>query len=47
MSKVIGEILAYTYGTAAVGTSSISLKQPDDLKVTLGFTAADEQRSAL
>jgi hypothetical protein len=43
MTKVMGDMPAYTYGTAAVGTSSVTLKELEDLKVTVGFTAEDAQ----
>lgn len=43
MTKIIGEMPAYTYGTAAVGTSPVTLKELEELKVSVGFTADDEQ----
>jgi len=41
--QIIGEMQAYTYGTAAVGTSPVSLKELEELKVSVGFTAEDER----
>src|SRR5471030_2266440 len=43
MTRIIGEMPAYTYGTAAVGTSPVSLKELEELKVSVGFTAEDER----
>jgi hypothetical protein len=42
MTNVAKGISAYTYGTAAVSQSRISLKELDELKVSVGFTAEDE-----
>ena len=39
MTRIIGEMPAYTYGTAAVATSRVSLKELEELKVSVGFTA--------
>jgi hypothetical protein len=43
MRKVADEIPAYTYGTAAVSPSVVSLDELEKLKVTVGFTSEDEQ----
>jgi len=43
MTRIIGEMPAYTYGTAAVGTSPVSLQELEELKVSVGFTAEDER----
>lgn len=43
MKKVADEIPAYTYGTAAVSPSTVSLGDLEKLKVSAGFTAEDEQ----
>jgi len=43
MKKVANEIPAYTYGTAAVAHSPVSLEELDKLKVSVGFTAEDER----
>ena len=43
MKNVAQEIPAYTYGTAAVSASPVSLKELDELKVSVGFTAEDEE----
>jgi len=43
MAKIVGDMPAYTYGTSAVGTSPITLKELQDLKVSVGFTADDER----
>jgi hypothetical protein len=43
MKKVAEEIPAYTYGTAAVDASMVSLDELEMLKVSAGFTAQDEQ----
>jgi Protoglobin len=43
MKKVADEIPAYTYGTGAVITSPVSLDELEQLKVSTGFGAEDEQ----
>jgi hypothetical protein len=43
MKKIADEIPAYTYGTAAVDPSNVSLEELAKLKVSAGFTAQDEQ----
>lgn len=43
MRKVADESHGYTYGTAAVAPSSISLEELEQLKVTVGFTLEDER----
>ena len=43
MKKVADEIPAYTYGTASVKTSPVSLDELEKLKISAGFTAEDEQ----
>ena len=43
MKKLADEIPAYTYGTSAVETSTVSLEELEKLKVSAGFTAQDEQ----
>jgi hypothetical protein len=43
MNKVAEEIPAYTYGTAAVTLSAVSLEELAKLKVAVGFTAEDER----
>lgn len=43
MRNVAEEICGYTYGTAAVATSAVSLGELEDLKTTLGFTSDDER----
>jgi len=43
MKQVADEIPAYTYGTAAVEPSSVSLDELQRLKVSAGFTADDER----
>ena len=43
ITKVIGEMPAYTYGTATVGASPISLEELEQLKVSVGFTADHER----
>lgn len=43
MTKVPGEMPAYTYGKATVGTSPVSLEDLEQLKVSVGFTADDER----
>ena len=43
MTRIIGEMPAYTYGTAAVATSPVSLKELEELKVSVDFTAEDER----
>lgn len=42
MKKVADEIPAYTYGTATVPPSPVSLDELERLKVSAGFTAEDE-----
>ncbi len=43
MKMVASEIPAYTYGTAAVATSDVSLGELERLKVSAGFTLEDER----
>jgi hypothetical protein len=43
MTKIPEDMPAYTYGTAAVSPSSISLRELEDLKVSVGLTADDER----
>jgi protoglobin len=43
MKKVADEIPGYTYGTAAVTTSEVSLEELEKLKVSAGFTPEDER----
>lgn len=43
MAKVAEHIDGYTYGTAAVATSAVSLQELEDLKTTVGLTADDER----
>jgi hypothetical protein len=43
MKKVADEIPAYTYGTPAVETSSVSLVDLKALKISVGFTEVDER----
>jgi hypothetical protein len=43
MKKVADEIPGYTYGTAAVTTSEVSLDELEKLKVSAGFTPEDER----
>ena len=43
MKKVADQIPAYTYGTAAVTDSPVSRDELEKLKVSAGFTVADEQ----
>lgn len=42
MKKVADEIPAYTYGTAAVPPSPVSLDELEKLKISAGFTVEDE-----
>lgn len=42
MKRVADEIPAYTYGTAAVTPSTVSLEEFEKLKVAVGFNAEDE-----
>jgi hypothetical protein len=42
MKKIADEIPAYTYGTAAVIPSAVSLEELEKLKVSVGFTSEDE-----
>jgi Protoglobin len=42
MKRVDHEIPAYSYGTAAVTHSAVSLEELEKLKVSAGFTAEDE-----
>jgi hypothetical protein len=44
MKKVADQIHGYTYGTAEVAVSLISLRELEDLKVTVGFTAEDQRQ---
>jgi hypothetical protein len=43
MKKATEEISGYTYGTAEVATSRVSLQELKNLKVSVGFTADDER----
>ena len=43
MRKVADESHGYTYGTAAVAPSAVSLEEFEQLKVTVGFTPEDER----
>jgi len=43
MKKIADEIPGYTYGTAAVAKSPVSLEELESLRVSVGFTAEDEQ----
>ena len=43
MKKVADQIPAYTYGTAAVTRSPVSLDELERLKTSAGFTVQDEQ----
>ncbi|MGA7523629.1 MAG: protoglobin domain-containing protein [Acidobacteriaceae bacterium] len=43
MKKVADEISGYSYGTAAVARSRVSLEDLEKLKVTVGFTSEDER----
>ena len=43
MKKIAEQIPAYTYGTAAVAASPVSLDEMEKLKITAGFTDEDEQ----
>lgn len=43
MKKIAEEIPGYTYGTAAVAKSPVSLDELQSLKVSVGFTAEDER----
>ncbi len=42
MTKIMENMTAYTYGTAAVSTSPVTLSELEELKVSVGFTAEDE-----
>ena len=43
MQKVAEDIPGYTYGSAEVGISPVSMQQFDELKITTGFTEDDER----
>lgn len=43
MKRVADNIPAYTYGTAAVPRSPVSLDELEELKISAGFTAEDER----
>lgn len=43
MTMAAKEIPAYTYGTTAVGTSSVTLDELQKLKISVGLTSEDEQ----
>jgi len=43
MKKVADEICGYTYRTATVAASTVSLEELEQLKVTVGFTPEDER----
>ncbi len=43
MKKVAEEIPGYTYATAGVARSPVSMRELEDLKASVGFTADDER----
>jgi hypothetical protein len=43
MQKVAEDIPGYTYGSAEVGISPVSMQQFEELKITTGFTEDDER----
>jgi hypothetical protein len=43
MEKVADDIPAYTYGTAAVAASKVSLEELEKLRVAVGFVLEDER----
>ena len=43
MARIIGDMPAYTYGTASVSASPVTLEELEQLKVSVGFTADDER----
>jgi hypothetical protein len=43
MRKVSEDIAGYSYGTAVVARSPVSLKEWDDLKISAGFTEEDQR----
>ena len=43
MAKIMEDMPAYTYGTASVRKSTVTLKELAELKVSVGFTADDER----
>jgi hypothetical protein len=43
VNKVAEHIGGYTYGTAEVATSPVTMRELDDLKVSVGFTEEDQR----
>lgn len=43
MKKIAEHIHGYTYGTSAVASSAVTLKQLEALKISAGFTADDQR----
>ena len=43
MKKIADNIAGYTYGTAEVPTSKVSMRELEDLKITVGFTEEDQR----
>lgn len=43
MKKVADDIHGYTYGTAEISVSPVSMRELDDLKISVGFTEEDQR----
>jgi hypothetical protein len=43
MTRISGDMPGYTYGTAAIGAASVTLRELDDLIISVGFTAEDRR----
>jgi len=43
MNKVAEHIPGYTYGAGEVGTSPVSMKELEELKISVGWTAEDDR----
>jgi len=43
VKKIADNIAGYTYGTAEVPTSKVSMRELEDLKITVGFTEEDQR----
>jgi hypothetical protein len=43
MCRISGDMPGYTYGTAAIGAASVTLRQLEDLITSVGFTSEDRR----
>ena len=43
MKKITDDIHGYTYGTSEVSVSPVSMRELDDLKISVGFAEEDQR----